>query len=120
MPQQAGSQPILIDRNAGPLGQAQFRRERLTQDVDQINIDADVPGNSPSATTDAGRKDYAFYAETDIELLYLVDRFYTGEDEHGVAWNDQDLGIAWPSDDPVLSDRDRSNPPLSKAKELLP
>ena len=37
--------------------------------MDQINIDADVPGNSPAATTDAGRKDYAFYAETDIPIF---------------------------------------------------
>jgi iron complex outermembrane recepter protein len=37
--------------------------------VDQINIQADVPGNSPGATTNAGRKDYAFYAETDIPIF---------------------------------------------------
>ena len=30
------------------------------QDVDQINIIADVPGNSPSATTNAGRKTGGF------------------------------------------------------------
>ena len=57
---------------AGGVGFAfggQFRREQLTQEVDQINIDGDVPGNSPSATTNAGRKDYAFYAETDIPIF---------------------------------------------------
>ncbi len=57
---------------AGGVGFAfggQFRREQLTQEVDQINIDADVPGNSPSASTNAGRKDYAFYAETDIPIF---------------------------------------------------
>ena len=57
---------------------------------------------------------HGFYAETEVELLYLVDRYYTGEDEHGIAWNDPDLGITWPSADPVLSDRDRSNPPRSE------
>ena len=57
---------------AGGVGLAfggQFRREQLTQDVDQINIDADIPGNSPSATTNAGRKDYAFYAEADFPIF---------------------------------------------------
>jgi outer membrane receptor protein involved in Fe transport len=57
---------------AGGVGFAfggQFRREQLTQDVDQINIFADVPGNSPAATTNAGRKDYAFYAEADIPVF---------------------------------------------------
>ena len=62
---------------------------------------------------------HGFYAETDVELLYLVDRYFTGEDEHGIAWNDPDVGIEWPSKDPILSDRDRSNPPLSEARTLF-
>ena len=57
---------------------------------------------------------HGFYAETEVELLYLVDRYYTGEDEYGFAWNDHEAGISWPNDDPILSDRDRSNPPLSE------
>ena len=67
---------------AGGVGFAfggQFRREQLTQDVDQINIDADVPGNSPAASTNAGRKDYAFYAEADIPIFsptFSVPGFY--------------------------------------------
>ncbi len=67
---------------AGGVGFAfggQFRREQLVQDVDQINIQADVPGNSPAATTNAGRKDYAFYAETDIPIFsptYSFPGFY--------------------------------------------
>jgi iron complex outermembrane recepter protein len=48
---------------------AQFRKEQLVQDVDQINIIADVPGNSPSATTNAGRKDWAIYAEASIPIF---------------------------------------------------
>jgi len=62
---------------------------------------------------------HGFYAETDVELLYLVDRYFTGEDEHGIAWNDPSVGIAWPSPDPILSDRDRSNPTLTDAATLL-
>jgi len=62
---------------------------------------------------------HGFYAETDVELLYLVDRYFTGEDEHGIAWNDPDVRIAWPTTDPILSDRDRSNPPLPEARTLL-
>ena len=62
---------------------------------------------------------HGFYAETDIELLYLVDRYFTGEDEHGVAWDDPEIGMAWPSAEPIVSDRDRSNPPLREALSLL-
>jgi dTDP-4-dehydrorhamnose 3,5-epimerase len=43
-----------------------------------------------------------------------VDQYYSGEDEFGVAWDDPDLGISWPVTDPILSDRDRSNPSLAQ------
>jgi dTDP-4-dehydrorhamnose 3,5-epimerase len=61
---------------------------------------------------------HGFYAETEVELLYLVDRYYTGEDEHGFIWNDPQAGINWPNAAPILSDRDRANPPLSEARIL--
>ena len=56
---------------AGGVGFAiggQFRKEQLKQDVDQLNIAGDIIGNTPSATTAAGRKDYAFYGETSIPV----------------------------------------------------
>jgi len=56
---------------------------------------------------------HGFYAETHVLLQYLVDQYYTGGDEFGVAWDDPDVGIEWPARDPILSDRDRSNPPLA-------
>lgn len=60
---------------------------------------------------------HGFYAETEVVLQYLVDSFYAGEDEFGLAWDDPALGISWPLADPVLSERDRSNPSLA---EVLP
>jgi dTDP-4-dehydrorhamnose 3,5-epimerase len=58
---------------------------------------------------------HGFCALTDLELLYQVDAYFTGEDEHGVAWNDPELAIAWPVEQPILSDRDRANPSLANA-----
>jgi dTDP-4-dehydrorhamnose 3,5-epimerase len=52
---------------------------------------------------------HGFVALTDATLTYLVDNFYDGSDEHGVAWNDPTLGIDWGLSDPVLSSRDRRN-----------
>jgi len=57
---------------------------------------------------------HGFYAETPIRLEYLVDLAFDGSDEHGLAWDDPGTGIAWPATDPVLSERDRSNPSLSE------
>jgi dTDP-4-dehydrorhamnose 3,5-epimerase len=57
---------------------------------------------------------HGFYAETDVVLLYMVDAYYDGADEFGIAWDDPDLGISWPTTDPILSDRDRSNSSLTQ------
>jgi dTDP-4-dehydrorhamnose 3,5-epimerase len=55
------------------------------------------------------------------EFLYKCTDFYHAEDEHGVLWNDPDLGIAWNVANPILSAKDRANPPLRRiVPELLP
>lgn len=61
---------------------------------------------------------HGFYALTDAMLLYLVDNYYDGSDELGVAWDDPALGLDWalPAA-PVLSDRDRRNPLLAEVPE---
>lgn len=56
---------------AGGVGFAfggQFRREQLTQEVDELSLTGDIASNSPGASTQAGRKDYAFYAEANIPI----------------------------------------------------
>jgi dTDP-4-dehydrorhamnose 3,5-epimerase len=57
---------------------------------------------------------HGFYAETDLILQYLVDAYYDGADEFGIAWDDPDLGIGWPTTDPTLSSRDRANPSMAE------
>lgn len=64
---------------------------------------------------------HGFQALSDATLTYLVDRYYDASDEHGVAWDDPDLGIRWPITEAVLSDRDRANPRLADIpREALP
>ncbi|MGH2540257.1 MAG: dTDP-4-dehydrorhamnose 3,5-epimerase family protein [Actinomycetota bacterium] len=58
---------------------------------------------------------HGFFALTDMRLQYLVDRAFTGDDEFGFAWNDPSTGIPWPASDPIVSERDASNPSLAEA-----
>jgi dTDP-4-dehydrorhamnose 3,5-epimerase len=62
---------------------------------------------------------HGFLALEPLELLYLVTNEYDGSDELGFAWDDPAVGVPWPTVQgtpdgrPILSDRDRSNPPLA-------
>ncbi len=60
---------------------------------------------------------HGFVALTDATLTYVVDNYYTGGDELGVAWNDPTLAIDWGVESPILSDRDRNNPTLDQIPE---
>lgn len=55
---------------------------------------------------------HGFLAITDVDLIYWVTHYYDSTDEHGVAWDDPSLNAPWRLKDPILSDRDRSNPRL--------
>jgi dTDP-4-dehydrorhamnose 3,5-epimerase len=60
---------------------------------------------------------HGYYALTEATFLYVVDQYYTGGDEFGVAWDDPDLGLDWgiePGTTPVVSERDASNPRLAE------
>ena len=64
---------------------------------------------------------HGFWALTDMTITYLVDHYYDPADELGVAWDDPDLGITWPGQNPELSQRDRTNPKRSEiSAELRP
>lgn len=58
---------------------------------------------------------HGFLALEPLALLYFVTEEYDGTDEHGFAWNDPHANLEWPIDDPIVSDRDRSNPSLMDA-----
>lgn len=54
------------------------------------------------------------------EVEYKCTDYYVPEDQHGVLWNDPAIGIPWPVDTPILSEKDRAYPPLGPAREDLP
>jgi dTDP-4-dehydrorhamnose 3,5-epimerase len=46
------------------------------------------------------------------DLHYKVTRLYDHADEGGLKWDDRDVGIRWPIDQPIVSERDSAYPNL--------
>jgi len=63
---------------------------------------------------------HGFQAVTpQADICYRMDATHDPSLDIGVAWNDPDLGIEWPLPDPVLSERDRTAPPLAEIRPHL-
>jgi dTDP-4-dehydrorhamnose 3,5-epimerase len=55
-----------------------------------------------------------------VHVEYKCTDFYDARDEVSIAWDDPDIGIAWPLEAPIVSDRDRRAPRLSEVADRLP
>lgn len=49
----------------------------------------------------------------EAEVSYKCDSEYAPQEERGIIWNDPDIDINWPNTNPILSEKDRKNLPLS-------
>ena len=54
------------------------------------------------------------------DFLYKCTEFYAPESEHGILWNDADIGIDWPGRDFMISTKDANNELLSEMDDKLP
>jgi dTDP-4-dehydrorhamnose 3,5-epimerase len=52
------------------------------------------------------------------DFHYKCTELYSPASEHGIAWNDPDLGIPWPVKSPLLSPKDSAAPRLKDAPVL--
>jgi dTDP-4-dehydrorhamnose 3,5-epimerase len=56
-----------------------------------------------------------------VEFLYKCSDFYDPSDEHGIIWNDPDVGISWGVENPLVSEKDAKYPTLAAMpREFLP
>lgn len=53
--------------------------------------------------------------EANTEVIYKVDNFYSKEHDRGILWNDPRIGIEWPIQNPILSEKDSQQPILTSA-----
>ncbi len=52
----------------------------------------------------------------EADVLYKVSNEYSPEYEHGIIWNDHNLGIQWPVSKPIISNKDSELPLLENSE----
>ncbi len=53
----------------------------------------------------------------DVEISYKVDDFYSPENDRSICWCDEEIGVDWGTEEPILSDKDK-NAPLLKDSDV--
>jgi dTDP-4-dehydrorhamnose 3,5-epimerase len=54
------------------------------------------------------------------DIEYKCTDYYDPNDELRIAWNDPAIGIRWPIENPILSDKDREAPNLAEQQGFQP
>ncbi|USK68330.1 dTDP-4-dehydrorhamnose 3,5-epimerase [Peribacillus asahii] len=49
------------------------------------------------------------------EVQYKVDELYSSPHDRGIIWNDPSVGVEWPVNNPLLSEKDKQHPTLENA-----
>ncbi len=57
---------------------------------------------------------FCVYGKEDGDYMYLVDAYYGETKDFSIAWDDPDLAINWPVENPIISERDKNNSTLRK------
>lgn len=52
----------------------------------------------------------------EAHVIYKVTEEYSPQHDRGIIWNDEEIGINWPIDNPILSPKDANLPPLREAE----
>jgi len=53
----------------------------------------------------------------EAEVIYKVDNIYAPDHESGLIWNDGQVGIEWPINNPILAEKDKKWPSLKQLEE---
>ena len=55
------------------------------------------------------------------DVIYKCTDLYVSDDDHGILWSDETIGIDWPIKEPIVSEKDGKNPSLKEIdSDFLP
>ena len=57
--------------------------------------------------------------EDETEAIYFVSEFYSPEHERALHWNDNQIGITWPIEPKIISEKDSNNPMFDSSIHIV-
>jgi len=51
----------------------------------------------------------------EVDVIYKVNNEYSPENDRGILWSDPEVGINWPIENPIISEKDTKQPLLKNA-----
>lgn len=48
----------------------------------------------------------------DVEFLYKADNYYASQSDRNILWSEEEIGVNWGIDNPIISDKDAKAPRL--------
>lgn len=101
---------LVVLEGRSTVGLSDLRRDSPTTGV---GATVELTGDKPSAITIPSGVAHGFYFHTASLHVYGTTHYWDPADELGCHWRDSELGISWPVERAVVSDRDAELPPLS-------
>ena len=101
---------IAVVRGHVAIGLSDLRRASATARLGSI---VEVHEKDPLAIAIPAGVAHGIYTFDDSVLMYGVSQYYDPADEFVCDWRESGLGIAWPVDAAIISDRDAEGRPLS-------
>lgn len=76
----------------------------------RLSVHQVLSGERPCSASIPPGVAHGFYFASETSYVYAVDHYWSLADELGCRWDDPELGLAWPTTNPLLSARDASAP----------
>ena len=76
----------------------------------RLSVHLLLSGERPCSASIPPGVAHGFYFARETSYVYAMSHYWNVADELGCRWDDPDLGLSWPTSDPLLSARDAGAP----------
>jgi dTDP-4-dehydrorhamnose 3,5-epimerase len=76
----------------------------------RLAVQRPLPADAPCSIALPPGVAHGFYFASETTYFYAVSQYWNPSDELGCRWDDPELGLSWPTADPLLSERDAHAP----------